>query len=36
MAQDKGWTVQVMSTPAAVDFINAEALKKQTVRPLRS
>ncbi|WP_028648540.1 flavoprotein [Nocardiopsis sp. CNT312] len=35
-AQDRGWTVQVMATPAAVSFIDVEALEKQTGRPVRS
>ncbi|MFD6095021.1 flavoprotein [Nocardiopsis flavescens] len=36
LAQDRGWTVQVMATPAAVSFIDIEALEKQTGRPVRS
>ncbi|QUX29084.1 flavoprotein [Nocardiopsis akebiae] len=36
LAQDRGWTVQVMATPAAVSFIDVEALEKQTGRPVRS
>ncbi len=36
LAQEQGWTVQVMATPAAVDFIDVEALEKQTGRPVRS
>ncbi|MEY9215019.1 flavoprotein [Thermobifida halotolerans] len=35
MAQEEGWTVQVIATPAAVSFINVEALEKQTGRPVR-
>ncbi|WP_436535232.1 flavoprotein [Actinoplanes sp. HUAS TT8] len=31
-----GWTVQVVATPAAVDFIDVEALEGQTGRPVRS
>ncbi|GAB2514049.1 flavoprotein [Nocardiopsis aegyptia] len=36
LAQERGWTVQVMATPAAVSFIDIEALEKQTRRPVRS
>ncbi|QUX29099.1 flavoprotein [Nocardiopsis akebiae] len=36
LAQEQGWTVQVMATPAAVGFIDVEALEKQTGRPVRS
>ncbi|MGW5879989.1 flavoprotein [Nocardiopsis terrae] len=36
LAQDGGWTVQVMATPAAVSFIDVEALQEQTGRPVRS
>nr|WP_083936458.1 flavoprotein [Nocardiopsis ganjiahuensis] len=36
LAQDQGWTVQVMATPAAVSFIDVKALEKQTGRPVRS
>ncbi|QKW31659.1 flavoprotein [Nocardiopsis flavescens] len=36
LAQEQGWTVQVMATPAAVSFINVEALERQTGRPVRS
>ncbi|MCY9786682.1 flavoprotein [Nocardiopsis sp. EMB25] len=36
LAQERGWTVQVMATPAAVSFIDVEALEKQTGRPVRS
>ncbi|SIO90650.1 flavoprotein [Nocardiopsis sp. JB363] len=36
LAQDRGWTVQVMATPAAVSFIDIQALEKQTGRPVRS
>ncbi|MFJ9558025.1 flavoprotein [Nocardiopsis sp. NPDC101807] len=36
LAQKQGWTVQVMATPAAVSFIDVEALEKQTGRPVRS
>ncbi|WP_084957568.1 flavoprotein [Thermoactinospora rubra] len=36
MAQDEGWTVQVIATPSALDFIDVAALEKQTGRPVRS
>ncbi|MEE2039735.1 flavoprotein [Nocardiopsis sp. CT-R113] len=36
LAQEEGWTVQVMATPAAMSFIDVEALEKQTGRPVRS
>ncbi|MFL1427513.1 MULTISPECIES: flavoprotein [unclassified Nocardiopsis] len=36
LAQEQGWAVQVMATPAAVGFIDVEALEKQTGRPVRS
>lgn len=36
LAQDQGWSVQVMATPSAMNFIDAEALGKQTGRPVRS
>ncbi|MBB5130359.1 hypothetical protein HNP84_000047 [Thermocatellispora tengchongensis] len=35
-AQDEGWTVQIVATPNAVDFIDVAALEKQTGRPVRS
>ncbi len=35
-AQDEGWSVQVIATPAAVSFIDTEDLEKQTGRPVRS
>ena len=35
MAQEEGWTVQVIATPAALSFIDVEALEKQTGRPVR-
>ncbi|SKA23088.1 Phosphopantothenoylcysteine synthetase/decarboxylase [Marinactinospora thermotolerans DSM 45154] len=35
MAQEEGWTVQVIATPAAVGFIDVDALEKQTGRPVR-
>jgi phosphopantothenoylcysteine synthetase/decarboxylase len=36
MAQDEGWTVQIVATPPALDFIDVPALEKQTGRPVRS
>jgi phosphopantothenoylcysteine synthetase/decarboxylase len=36
LAQDLGWTVQIIATPPALDFIDMPALEKQTGRPIRS
>ena len=36
MAQDRGWTVQIIATPTALDFIDATALEVQTGRPVKS
>jgi phosphopantothenoylcysteine synthetase/decarboxylase len=36
MAQAEGWTVQIVTTPAALDFINVPDLEEQTGRPVRS
>lgn len=36
LAQEQGWTVQVIATPAAVSFIDVEALEKQTGHRVRS
>ncbi|MDA2809047.1 flavoprotein [Nocardiopsis sp. RSe5-2] len=36
MAHERGWGVQVISTPSALAFIDTEALEKQTGRPVRS
>ncbi|GGN92663.1 flavoprotein [Actinoplanes lobatus] len=36
LAQADGWTVQVIATPSAMPFIDAEALEAQTGRPVRS
>lgn len=36
LAQRAGWTVQVVATPAALDFIDVPALEAQTGRPVRS
>src|SRR5690606_40162407 len=30
LAQDAGWTVQIVATPSALDFIDSAALEKQT------
>jgi phosphopantothenoylcysteine synthetase/decarboxylase len=36
LAQDAGWTVQIIATPPALNFIDVPALEKQTGRPVRS
>jgi phosphopantothenoylcysteine synthetase/decarboxylase len=36
MAQEEGWTVQIIATPPALDFIDVPELEKQTGRPVRS
>ncbi|MET8160402.1 flavoprotein [Sphaerisporangium sp. NPDC005289] len=36
LAQDDGWTVQIIATPSALNFIDLPALEKQTDRPVRS
>ncbi|SDL35393.1 Flavoprotein [Nonomuraea maritima] len=36
LAQDAGWTVQIIATPSALDFIDIAELEKQTGRPVRS
>lgn len=36
LAHQRGWDVQVIATPAALDFIDAQALEAQTGRPVRS
>jgi phosphopantothenoylcysteine synthetase/decarboxylase len=36
LAQEHGWTVQVVTTPAALDFIDVAAIKAQTGSPVRS
>ncbi|GIF42773.1 flavoprotein [Actinoplanes xinjiangensis] len=36
LAQDDGWTVQLVATPSALDFIDVPALEQQTGRPVRS
>jgi phosphopantothenoylcysteine synthetase/decarboxylase len=35
-AQDRDWTVQVIATPAALDFFDPAAVEAQTGRPVRS
>ncbi|MBW8482011.1 flavoprotein [Actinomadura sp. PM05-2] len=36
LAREGGWTVQVIATPSALDFIDVAALEVQTGRPVRS
>jgi phosphopantothenoylcysteine synthetase/decarboxylase len=36
LAQERGWTVQVVATPAALDFLDMAALEAQTGSPVRS
>jgi phosphopantothenoylcysteine synthetase/decarboxylase len=36
LAQEDGWTVQLIATPAALDFIDVPTLEQQTGRPVRS
>ncbi|MGP4103291.1 flavoprotein [Nonomuraea sp. KM90] len=36
MAKDEGWTVQIIATPPALNFIDARQLEQQTGRPVRS
>ena len=36
LAQDRGWTVQVTATPAALDFFDAAAIAGQAGSPVRS
>ncbi|MGV9770721.1 flavoprotein [Streptosporangium sp. NPDC003464] len=36
MAQEEGWAVQIVATPQALDFVDADALEAQTGRPVRS
>ncbi|MER6943871.1 flavoprotein [Nonomuraea sp. NPDC000554] len=36
LAQDQGWTVQIIATPPALDFIDIPELEKQAGRPVRS
>lgn len=36
LAQQRGWTVQVIATPAALDFLDQTAVEKQTGNPVKS
>lgn len=36
LAQQEGWTVQIVATPSALGFIDVAALERQTGRPVRS
>jgi phosphopantothenoylcysteine synthetase/decarboxylase len=36
LAHDRGWDVQLIATPAALDFIDIPALEAHTGRPVRS
>jgi phosphopantothenoylcysteine synthetase/decarboxylase len=36
LAQDRGWTVQIIATPSALAFIDVPKLEAQTGRPVRS
>jgi hypothetical protein len=36
LARDRGWTVQVIATPAALDFFDAAAIADQAGSPVRS
>lgn len=36
LAQQRGWTVQVIATPAALEFFDQAAVEKQTGRPVKS
>jgi phosphopantothenoylcysteine synthetase/decarboxylase len=36
LAQERGWTVQVVATPAALDFLDVPAIEAQTGGPVRS
>ncbi len=36
LAQDLGWTVQVIATPAALDFFDQAAIEQQTRNPVKS
>ena len=36
LAQDRGWTVQVTATPAALEFFDQAAIQDQTGNPVRS
>ena len=36
LAQDRGWTVQVIATPAALEFFDEAAIQEETGNPVRS
>ena len=36
LAHDRGWTVQVIATPAALEFFDAQVVQEQTGTPVRS
>ncbi|NUO61396.1 MAG: flavoprotein [Hamadaea sp.] len=36
LAQDEGWTVQIVATPSALDFVDVPDLERRTGRPVRS
>jgi phosphopantothenoylcysteine synthetase/decarboxylase len=36
LARDRGWTVQVIATPAALEFFDVDAIEKLTGNPVRS
>jgi phosphopantothenoylcysteine synthetase/decarboxylase len=36
LAQDRGWTIQIIATPSALAFIDIPKLETQTGRPVRS
>lgn len=36
LAQSSGWTVRVVATPAALDFVDTAALERQSGSPVRS
>ncbi|MFA1548750.1 flavoprotein [Actinomadura chokoriensis] len=36
LAHQRGWDVQIIATPSALDFIDTKALEAQTGRPVRS
>lgn len=35
-AHDRGWDVHIIATPAALDFLDLDALERQTGHPVRS
>lgn len=36
LAHERGWTVQVIATPAALEFFDQAAIEKQTGNPVKS